>query len=137
VALLGVNVTTRELHHKPHHTQHPRVTFLQGDALTIDLSPYDFGLVSPPCQPFTTLMGIRGNGSKELRLIDATRRRFEDNGLPFAIENVVGAHAELRNPIGLCGTMFGLKVARHRLFETSFRCQHRHTLTCDHVGRCL
>lgn len=38
---------------------------------------------------------------------------------PYVIENVVGA--PLLNPIRLCGLMFGLKVIRHRLFETSFQ----------------
>jgi len=36
-------------------------------------------------------------------------------GKPFIIENVPGA--PLINPLTLCGTMFGLKVKRHRLFE--------------------
>jgi DNA (cytosine-5)-methyltransferase 1 len=36
---------------------------------------------------------------------------------PYAIENVIGA--PLKTPTMLCGTMFGLKVYRHRLFECS------------------
>jgi len=40
-------------------------------------------------------------------------------GLPYIIENVDGA--PLLNPAILCGTMFkGLRVLRHRLFETNF-----------------
>jgi DNA (cytosine-5)-methyltransferase 1 len=39
--------------------------------------------------------------------------------LPYVIENVEGA--PLNNPFVLCGTMFkGLRVIRHRLFETNF-----------------
>ncbi|MGH7168849.1 MAG: DNA cytosine methyltransferase, partial [Gemmataceae bacterium] len=41
------------------------------------------------------------------------------SGLPYIIENVDGA--PLINPAILCGTMFrGLRVIRHRLFETNF-----------------
>jgi DNA (cytosine-5)-methyltransferase 1 len=40
-------------------------------------------------------------------------------GKPWVIENVVGARDELMTTFMLCGTMFGLPLARHRLFETS------------------
>lgn len=48
-------------------------------------------------------------------------------GLTYVIENVPGA--PLENPVRLCGSSFGLKVRRHRMFETSFPvmvspCQH-------------
>jgi DNA (cytosine-5)-methyltransferase 1 len=42
---------------------------------------------------------------------------FIDSGLPYVIENVPGA--PLKNPIMLCGSMFGLKTYRHRLFESN------------------
>ena len=41
-----------------------------------------------------------------------------ESGAHYIIENVVGAPLEC--PSMLCGTMFGLAVRRHRLFETSF-----------------
>ena len=49
------------------------------------------------------------------------------SGKPYVIENVVGA--PLESPIMLCGSMFGLDVQRHRLFEASFpmlqpECRH-------------
>jgi hypothetical protein len=53
------------------------------------------------------------------RLIEAFRDRLGASGLPYVIENVVGARASLRNPILLCGDMFGLRVYRHRLFEST------------------
>jgi DNA (cytosine-5)-methyltransferase 1 len=48
-------------------------------------------------------------------LIDPIRERLIQSGLPYAIENVPGA--PLINPVTLCGSMFGLKLIRHRLFE--------------------
>jgi DNA (cytosine-5)-methyltransferase 1 len=52
-------------------------------------------------------------------------------GGSWIIENVVGA--PLRATALLCGTMFGLKVLRHRLFETSFPTPTL-TLACHHTG---
>ncbi len=45
------------------------------------------------------------------------RTLLEASGRPWVIENVPGS--PLRNAVMLCGTMFGLKVIRHRLFESS------------------
>jgi DNA (cytosine-5)-methyltransferase 1 len=45
---------------------------------------------------------------------------LEEAGKPYVIENVMGAKKEMNRPILLCGTMFDLFIARHRLFETSF-----------------
>jgi DNA (cytosine-5)-methyltransferase 1 len=48
-------------------------------------------------------------------LIAPIRARLLTTCKPFVIENVPAA--PLINPILLCGTMFGLKIKRHRLFE--------------------
>jgi DNA (cytosine-5)-methyltransferase 1 len=87
--------------------------FIQGDALTISLDGYDFYWASPPCQSFSKLKGL--SSDKYPNLIELIRARLIQTGKPFVIENVVGS--PLINPIMLCGTMFGLKVKRHRLFE--------------------
>lgn len=102
--------------------------FVQGDALRppFDLSSFDFIWASPPCQDYSALKGL--SGSKRGRLIPEVREMLTASGRPFAIENVVGS--ELVNPIRLCGSMFGLGVWRHRLFELSNpiilvpQCQH-------------
>jgi DNA (cytosine-5)-methyltransferase 1 len=52
------------------------------------------------------------------KLIEPVRDQLMATGTPYVIENVPGA--PLREPTMLCGTMFGLKMFRHRLFETSF-----------------
>jgi len=73
---------------------------------------------SPPCQHHSALSkGTNGNQSDYPELIAPTRELLEASGLPYVIENVAGA--QLRDPIRLCGEMFGLKVIRHRYFESN------------------
>jgi DNA (cytosine-5)-methyltransferase 1 len=91
-------------------------TFIQADALTFPLEGFDFIWASPPCQAYTLAQRIRDNDHPDL--IAPIRKRLKQLGVPWAIENVVGA--PLINPIELCGAMFGLQVYRHRLFECSF-----------------
>jgi DNA (cytosine-5)-methyltransferase 1 len=97
--------------------------FIQSDALDFPIDGYDLIWASPPCQAFTQLG--RKNGHPEL--IDPIRSRLQKSGAHYVIENVVGA--PLLNPIMLCGSMFGLNVRRHRLFEANFpmlspQCRH-------------
>lgn len=96
----------------------------------------DLWHASPPCQAYTAL-NVMWNAREHADLIAPTRDRLRQSGIPFVIENVVGA--PLINPIRLCGSSFSLGVdvydgwwqlRRHRLFETSFpmlqpRCVHR------------
>ena len=78
---------------------------------------------SPPCQAYTSMSNRwRGNGGKadeHFRLIHEVRRELIKLGLPYVIENVTGARADMRNPILLSGGMFGLRVDRPRLFESN------------------
>lgn len=93
--------------------------FVQADALEYALShgwQYDAIHASPPCQ---THSNITPDKSKHLDLIPQTRFVLEALGLPYVIENVYGAKKALRNPVMLCGADFGLKVYRHRLFESN------------------
>ena len=96
--------------------------FMQADALSLDqkfLSTFDAIHASPPCQAYSDLAARNGNGDDWPKLIEPVREILIDSGLPYIIENVEGA--PLRNYIVLCGTMFpGLRVLRHRLFETNF-----------------
>jgi DNA (cytosine-5)-methyltransferase 1 len=74
---------------------------------------------SPPCQSYSRMKRAVGQ-SKAPRLIGQLRQMLEATGRPYVIENVEGA--ELRgNVVLLCGTMFGLRVRRHRLFELGSR----------------
>ena len=90
--------------------------FHQADAMAFDLSGFDAIHASPPCQAYTVLGG-REDLSHYPDLVDAVRDRLQASGKPWIIENVPGA--PLRDPITLCGAMFGLRSYRHRLFESS------------------
>lgn len=107
--------------------------FIQSDAIEYLLAhweEYDFFHASPPCQKNSTM--TRGLWKDRLdahpELIAPTREILIRTGKPYVIENVPGA--PLLNPVLLCGSMFGLKVRRHRLFESSFMifappCNHK------------
>lgn len=95
--------------------------FINADvfALTWNWSMFDFIWASPPCQRYTQMLnhGMTDRGNHP-DLIEPTRKRLRESGVPFTIENVAGA--PLRNAVMLCGAMFGLRVIRHRFFEASF-----------------
>ena len=89
--------------------------FVQADAMTFPLDGYDAIHASPPCQKYSA--ATRHLAKDTPMLIEPLRERLVANGLPYVIENTPGA--PLLNPATLCGLSFGLKVKRHRLFETS------------------
>jgi DNA (cytosine-5)-methyltransferase 1 len=98
--------------------------FVQGDALEYVAKhghEYDAIHASPPCQKFTALGRLHarnGYHARHVDLIAETRRLLRQLGKPYVIENV--PDAPLENPFMLCGSMFGLRVYRHRIFETSW-----------------
>jgi DNA (cytosine-5)-methyltransferase 1 len=93
--------------------------FVQADAMEFDLRGFDAIHASPPCQAYSDLALRNGADREYPRLIAPIRGRLINAGVPYIIENVEGA--PLLNPVMLCGVMFeGLRVVRHRLFETSF-----------------
>lgn len=99
--------------------------FHQADALAFLAehgSEYDAIHASPPCQAYTRIEHlVRAKfglyAPKRVDLIAETRTLLQATGKPWIIENVPGA--PLINPVMLCGLMFGLKVIRHRLFESN------------------
>lgn len=97
--------------------------FHQADALTFPLEGFDLIHASPPCQGYSAMSKCRpGLAEKYPRLIGPVRERLIASGIPYVIENVVGA--PLLEAKTLCGATFGLELYRHRLFETSFYCSH-------------
>lgn len=113
---------------------HPAgVTFIKADVrdLLTDLDflrSFELVHASPPCKVHTRLGGLRdSNGGSAIHpdLVGVTRDALEAAGVPYMIENVVGA--PLRHDVILCGTHFGLTardkagrkrwLRRHRVFE--------------------
>lgn len=93
--------------------------FHQGDALGyVAAHGHEFDAIhaSPPCQAYSVQTNpmYRGNHPD---LIAPTRAALQATGKPYAIENVENARRLLRNPVKLCGSMFGLPLWRHRYFE--------------------
>ena len=93
--------------------------FHQADAMTYPLDGFDAIHASPPCQRYAVSTRVwAGRSEEHPDLVDPTRARLMTSGVPWVIENVIGA--PLRSPIMLCGAMFdGLRVYRHRNFECS------------------
>lgn len=87
----------------------------------------DFGAIhaSPPCQRYSITNAARRADYPDL--IDPVRRLLQATGLPYVIENVVGA--PLVDPVELCACMFDpwahdadgelLRMERTRLFESN------------------
>jgi len=106
--------------------------FLKFDAFEyLEKHGHKFDIIhaSPPCQGYSHLTPKRYKDSHE-RLIDKLRVLLKRSGKPYIIENVAGAMPELKDPIMLCGSMFGLRCWRHRYFETSFTLSV--PMKCDH-----
>ena len=95
--------------------------FVQADALEYLAAhghEFDFIHASPPCQGYSHLTPAKNKADHE-RMIPAVRELMIKTGKPWVIENVAGARKELRDPVMLCGSMFGLRTQRHSFFETS------------------
>ncbi len=82
------------------------------------LSDFDAIHASPPCQKYTVAQNATKNADAHPDLVEPVRDLLQKTGKLYVIENVVGA--PLEDPKVLCGISFGLKVRRHRLFETNF-----------------
>lgn len=114
-------------------------TFVQGDALDLTadfLAGFDAIHASPPCQGYSEMRHAPGAKGAPL-LIDAVRDMLVATGKPYIIENVEAAKWAMRDPITLCGTMFGLRAEgcelhRHRLFESNVRIMA--PAACAHSG---
>jgi DNA (cytosine-5)-methyltransferase 1 len=94
--------------------------FHQGDALRfLTERGHEFDAIhaSPPCQAYSDAQVLQGR--EHPRLITPTRDLCLVAGVPYVVENVGGARRELRDPVMLCGLMFGLQTDRHRWFESS------------------
>jgi DNA (cytosine-5)-methyltransferase 1 len=97
--------------------------FIRADALDFlamaDLRRFDAIHASPPCQSYSTMTNNPDRPSKEPELIAPVRDLLMATGLPYVIENVVGARPHMESPMSIHGGQFGLNLYRPRLFESN------------------
>ena len=108
--------------------------YIRRDVMTLrpeDLEGFDLIHASPPCQTYSVTKHLRvaqGKSTSKQDLLAQVRSLLVVTEIPYVIENVKGA--PLIDPVQLCGSAFGLKVRRHRLFESSMKlrgtdCHHK------------
>ncbi len=84
--------------------------FIQADALTLDgkfVASFDAVHASPPCQSYSDLAKRNRNADEWPRLIEPVRKMFIESGLPYIIENVDGAPANMPGQICTFAGMAG------------------------------
>lgn len=126
----GFDVTGVDLHPQPRYP----FRFWQMNALGLELwvlSAFDAIHASPPCQYYSSAgkAAIVTYGERHyMDLYAATRGLLEASRRPWVIENVPAAPS--RSGVLLCGSMFGLPIERHRIFESSMLILNPYA--CDH-----
>lgn len=115
----GFEVVGVDIAPQPHYP----FPFVQADAIAFmedgGWRGFDAIHASPPCQPFTRaghLMRAQGHTTRKADLVAPTRKRLIAAQRPWVMENVPGS--PMLNPLMLCGSMFELRVQRHRWFES-------------------
>jgi DNA (cytosine-5)-methyltransferase 1 len=130
----GFEVVGVDIKPQPHYP----FTFIQADALEYVAEhgrEFDAIHASPPCQRYSSATRVPTDHPD---LYGVARTALVATGLPYVIENVIGAPYD--HGVVLCGSMFPLSgvidsdgrpvwVQRHRNFETSWFAFQR---PCDH-----
>ena len=127
----GFDVVGVDINRQPNYP----FEFHQADAMTFPLDGFAVIHASPPCQAYTRKAANWGRERKNViehpDLLPKTRERLIASGLPWVIENVPGAPIDAQ--LMLCGSMFGLKIQKHRLFESNTPLPLA-PAACHHVG---
>ena len=122
----GFEVVGWDIEHHPGYPFEHHV----GDALEVladvdYVQSFDLVHASPPCQAYST---ATRDHSRHPDLVGPVRDLLVTAGVPYIIENV--PQAPLLGPVMLCGSAFGLRVRRHRAFESTHHltapaCRHK------------
>ncbi len=123
----GFDVVGVDIKPQPHYP----FEFHQADALTFPLDGFDAIHASPPCQHRAPVTAWRGDRDNHPDLLTPMLGRLRAEAtVPWVVENVPGR--PFGHDLVLCGSMFGLRVRRHRWFVTSWQaaalvhpCHHR------------
>jgi DNA (cytosine-5)-methyltransferase 1 len=108
--------------------------FTQADALAVlcdssFLAGFDAIHASFPCQAF--LEGTLAPATPVPDLVTPGRPLLNASGLPWVMENVMGAPLDRDRSIVLCANTFGLRTYRHRRFEYS---RHLELVAPEHLA---
>ncbi len=109
--------------------------FHQADALEyVAAHGHEFDVIhaSPPCQRYSRATRMSGTEENHPDLLQPSIDALEKTGKPYVVENVPGA--PMKNYLMLCGTMFGLRVFRHRLFVIKPQIMFS-PFVCNHYDR--
>jgi len=127
--LAGFEVVGVDIEPQPHYP----FPFVQADALTFDFSGFDLVHASPVCKAYTYCN--LSPKDRYPKLIGEVRERLKQANVLYDVENVLGAKRAMHSNLLLCGSMFGLPIQRHRLFEVGgtdlFICP---PAPCNHKG---
>jgi DNA (cytosine-5)-methyltransferase 1 len=131
--MAGYHVTGVDIEPQPRYCGD---AFVQADAMAIDWSGYDLIWASPPCQRYSRMTPMAARDAHP-NLLPVVLDRLRAQPTPYIVENVQGAQVFMRNPIMLCGTMFGLNIYRHRWFEIGNVEMFFLLPPCSHYGRAV
>lgn len=112
--LAGFSVVGVDIERQRHYPY----PFKRANALDLDpsyLAGFDFIWASPPCQRWTAGARQAGTNGNHPDLIEPTRQMLSTVDALTVIENI--PNAPVRRDLILCGSMFGLRLIRHRAFE--------------------
>lgn len=109
----GYHVTGVDIKPQPRYAGD---VFIQADAMAIDWTGYDLIWASPPCQRYSRITPANAKNNHPDLLPDVLSR-LREQPTPYICENVDGTQHMMKNPLFLCGSMFGLDLWRHRWFE--------------------
>lgn len=131
----GVDIKRQPRYCGEEFVQADALEYLRGLIESGEIEEFDAIHASPPCQADSNGRNYNGRKRREPdrhpKLIEPTKELLQQfNGL-WVLENVIGAAHRLSYPIMICGTALGLRVQRHRLFESNlflfqpWACNHR------------
>jgi DNA (cytosine-5)-methyltransferase 1 len=118
----GFDVVGVDVVPQPRYLDSGAVEFVQADALAFlaeHWQEYDLVHCSPPCQAHSRCKYTPGSKGKDYpNLLTPTLQLLAELPIVWVVENVLLAPMPA-DSLMLCGSMFGLKVRRHRLFASN------------------
>lgn len=115
----GFHVTGVDKNPQPRYVgdafhQDDAMAWLRGERESLE--GFDLIWLSPPCQRYS-VMTPNEYKSNHPDLLPVALDLIRARDVPYICENVEGTQTLMRNPVMLCGTMFGRPFWRHRWFE--------------------